>query len=65
MDKKGDVKKMHELATEARAKAYCPYSKFQVGSCVLGANGNYYTGCNVEKAVDTLCAECTAIVKMV
>lgn len=38
---------MHELAMQSRAKAYCPYSKFAVGVCVLGGNGKYYTGCNV------------------
>lgn len=38
---------MHQLAMESREKAYCPYSKFKVGSCILGGNGKYYTGCNV------------------
>lgn len=56
---------MHQLAMESRAKAYCPYSKFAVGSCVLAANGKYYSGCNVEKSVNSFCAEGTAIVKMV
>lgn len=56
---------MHELAYQSMKRAYCPYSNFAVGSCVLGANGKYYTGCNVEKAVNSLCAEGTAIVKMV
>lgn len=65
MATQGDVAKMHELAMASRAKAYCPYSGFAVGSCVLGGNGKYYTGCNVEKAVNSLCAEGTAIVKMV
>ena len=65
MDIKGDLNKMHELASESRAKAYCPYSGFAVGCCLLAANGKYYTGCNVEKAVNSLCAEGTAIVKMV
>jgi cytidine deaminase len=56
---------MHQLAMTSRSKAYCPYSNFAVGACVLAANGKYYTGCNVEKAVNSLCAEGTAIVKMV
>ena len=56
---------MHKLAMQSRSRAYCPYSNFAVGSCVLGINGKYYTGCNVEKAVNSLCAEGTAIVKMV
>jgi cytidine deaminase len=56
---------MHELAVSSRGRAYCPYSKFAVGCCILGANGKFYTGCNVEKAVCSLCAEQTAIAKMV
>lgn len=59
------LKEMHELAMQSRARAYCPYSKFAVGSVILGSNGKYYTGCNVEKAVCSLCAERTAIAKMV
>lgn len=65
MQHKGDIKKMHELAMQSRSRAYCPYSGFAVGSTILGGNGKYYTGCNVEKAVNSLCAEGTAIVKMV
>ena len=56
---------MHELAFESRSRAYCPYSRFAVGACILGADGKYYTGCNVERAVGSVCAEGTAIVKMV
>ena len=59
------LKEMHSLALESRSRAYCPYSKFAVGSCILGSDGNYYTGCNVERAVGSVCAEGTAIVKMV
>jgi len=50
------LQKMHQLAMESRSKAYCPYSNFAVGSCILAANGKFYTGCNVEKAVCSLCA---------
>lgn len=53
------------MALDSRSRAYCPYSKFAVGACILGADGKYYTGCNVERAVGTVCAEGTAIVKMV
>ena len=56
---------MHDLALSTRKKAYCPYSKFAVGACILAGNGQYYTGCNVERAVGSVCAEGTAIVKMV
>ena len=65
MNTKGDIEQMLKLATESRSKAYCPYSGFAVGCCILGANGKYYTGCNVERAVNSICAEGTAIVKMV
>lgn len=56
---------MHELAFDSRSRAYCPYSGFAVGVCLLGGTGKYYTGCNVEKSVCSTCAEQTAIVKMV
>ncbi len=51
----------------ARAKAYAPYSRFHVGSAVLGADGNIYSGCNVENASFglTCCAERNAIFTMV
>ncbi len=50
------LKEMHNLAHESRTRAYCPYSKFAVGACILGADGKYYTGCNVERAVGSVCA---------
>ena len=52
-----------KLAHDASQKAYCPYSKFQVGACVLYESGKYYTGCNVENSSYglSLCAERNAI----
>jgi cytidine deaminase len=50
-------------ATAAAAKAYAPYSRFQVGCALLTAQGNLFTGCNVENASYglTICAERSTI----
>lgn len=55
--------KLLQKAKTASEKAYCPYSKFNVGACVLYENGMEYTGCNVENASYglSLCAERNAI----
>jgi len=52
-----------KLAKQASQNAYAPYSKFNVGACVLYESGNYYIGCNVENASYglALCAERNAI----
>lgn len=52
-----------KLAKEASKRAYCVYSKFPVGACVLYSSGNYYQGCNVENSSYglSLCAERNAI----
>ena len=54
-------------ARQAAEVAYAPYSKFRVGSAVLTASGETFTGCNVENASYGLscCAERTAIFKAV
>ena len=67
MQESSQLDNMYHLAVEARKRAHCPYSKFAVGACLLAANGKLYTGCNVENSVNgmSLCAEGTAIVKMV
>ena len=58
---------LHAKALEAMKHSYSPYSNFPVGCCLIGTNGKLYTGCNVENCVNgqSLCAEGTAIVKMV
>lgn len=55
-----------ELVEAARAAAlgsYAPYSGFRVGAVVVGADGEIFTGANVENASypSGTCAEATAI----
>ena len=54
-------------ASEARLKAYAPYSKFLVGAAVRDERGQIHGGCNVENAAypQGWCAETSAIAAMV
>lgn len=56
-----------QAAREARAHAYCKYSRFAVGAALLCRDGTVYIGCNVENASSPLglCAERTAFVKAI
>ncbi len=62
-----DDKELVKAALLARTYSYSPYSGYQVGAALLGANGKVYTGCNVENAAytPTNCAERTAFFKAV
>ncbi|HCY13892.1 MAG TPA: cytidine deaminase [Gammaproteobacteria bacterium] len=55
------------LARDAMNRAYAPYSGFQVGAVVRGANGGLFAGCNVENAAypQGCCAEAAAVAAMV
>jgi len=58
-----DIKMLASHASQARLKAYAPYSKFNVGAAILLDNGEIVTGSNQENACypSGLCAERTAI----
>jgi cytidine deaminase len=54
-------------AEAVRARAYAPYSRFQVGVAILADDGKVYAGCNVENAAYPIgnCAEASAIAAMI
>nr|MBQ8252930.1 cytidine deaminase [Lachnospiraceae bacterium] len=54
-------------AKAAREFSYSPYSGYMVGAALLTAEGDIYTGCNIENAAygPSNCAERTAIFKAV
>ncbi|MHB8646863.1 MAG: cytidine deaminase [Thermomicrobiales bacterium] len=55
------------VATEARSRAYVPYSHYAVGAAILTAEGKVHGGCNIENASYglTSCAERNAIFGLV
>ena len=56
-----------QAALDAQEQAYCPFSKYPVGSAVRTVEGKIFTGCNVESASFSLtcCAERVAVFKAV
>lgn len=62
-----EPKELLQLAKEAMANAYAPYSEFEVGAAVLTESGKVFTGCNVENACYglSICAERVAVFKAV
>ena len=59
--------KLCQMAVDAMARAYVPYSHHRVGAALLSEDGRIYTGCNIENAAygPTVCAERTAVFKAV
>lgn len=55
------------VATDARTRAYVPYSHYAVGAAILTAAGGVHSGCNIENASYglTSCAERNAIFGLV
>ena len=62
-----DDRALYELARDAAARAYAPYSGFEVGAAVLTSDGRTFTGANVENASYglSLCAERAALARAV
>ena len=60
-------KQLISKAFEMKLKAYCPYSKYQVGAAVLSESGKIYGGHNIENSSYGACncGERTAIYKAV
>ncbi|UJP10590.1 cytidine deaminase [Microbacterium sp. KUDC0406] len=58
-----DWDELRQVATEATAHAYVPYSRYRVGAAALVDDGRIVAGCNVENASYgvTLCAECAMV----
>ncbi|KAL3470076.1 cytidine deaminase-like protein [Aspergillus californicus] len=45
-----EIEVLASKANAAKETAYCPYSKFRVGACLLTQSGEYISGANVENA---------------
>lgn len=62
MDKSKAIELLNK-AIEAREGAYAPYSSFYVGAALLCADGEIFTGANVENSSygGTICAERVAM----
>ncbi|MBB3017555.1 cytidine deaminase [Microvirga lupini] len=58
---------LFQAAKAIQAKAYAPYSRFKVGAAIVTADGQVFTGCNVENAAYPVgsCAEAGAISAMI
>lgn len=57
------LRRLYQLAVEARDRSYSPYSGHRVGAAIRVRSGEIFQGCNVENSSygGTCCAERTAI----
>jgi cytidine deaminase len=64
---RSELEDLLRVAHAAKALAHSPYSRVQVGAALLAADGQVFSGCNVENASYglTVCAERVAVVKAV
>jgi cytidine deaminase len=64
--KKG-YRELAEAAQKAKLHAHTPFSGFKVGAALLTADGQIFTGCNIENSSYslTICAERVAIFKAI
>ncbi len=62
-----NARSLLDAAESAMQSAHAPYSRFKVGAALLCADGEVYTGCNIENSSfsPTICAERVAISKAV
>jgi cytidine deaminase len=67
MDETTDENELYLAAARVRDNAHAPFSNFKVGAALETANGEVFTGCNVENATYglTVCAERVAIFKAI
>lgn len=58
-----DLATLFDKMKQAKENAYCPYSKFRVGACILTSKGTYIVGNNVENISYglSICGERNAI----
>lgn len=58
---------LKQAATDVRARAYAPYSRFKVGAALRSTSGAVHVGCNVENVAfpEGTCAEAGAIAAMI